>query len=169
MCSLNPNCYLPIPQDKSSEVLCIYLMYIKENIGQLGVSEAEMVHLLRDCVVIVTAKHGPKQPSKDVIHFSSEYNCKDDLLSMFPGVCVYMYVYVCVCVCVCVHACLCVHACVCVHVRFMLLMIIVWSIHQCMHAYESEYYNYILLSRKCCVIPNSPCADILLASQLVHL
>ena len=154
MCCLNPNCYLPIPQDKSNEVLCIYLMYIKENIGQLGVSEAEMVHLLRDCVVIVTAKHGPKQPSKDVIHFSSEYNCKDDLLSMFPGVCVCMCVCVCVCVCacvcVCVCACLCVHgmawvcvcmhACVCVCARTCEVHVIDNHslVYTPMHAYESE-------------------------------
>lgn len=50
-----------------------------------GVSEAEMVRLLKDCVVLVT-KHGSKQPSKEVIHFSSAYKPEDDLVTKFPGI-----------------------------------------------------------------------------------
>ena len=60
-------------------------MYVKENIGQPGVIETEIVHLLKECVVIVTKKHGPKQLSKEVVHFSSDYKPDDDLETMFPG------------------------------------------------------------------------------------
>ncbi len=69
------------------DLLSTYLVYIRDNIGQPGVIEAEMVQLLKDCVVVVTKQHGPKQPSRDVVHFSSEYKPaeEDDLDTMFPG------------------------------------------------------------------------------------
>ncbi len=68
----------------------MYLVYIKENIGQPGVSEVEMIQLLKECVVVVTKNHGPKQLSSDVVHLSSEYKPaeSDDLEAMFPGKCV---------------------------------------------------------------------------------
>lgn len=67
-------------------MLCTYLVYIKEKMAERGsgVSEAEMVRLLKDCVVLVT-NHGSKQPSREVIHFSSAYKPEDDLVTNFPG------------------------------------------------------------------------------------
>ena len=50
-----------------------------------GVFEAEMVRLLKDCVVLVT-NHGSKQPCREVIHFSSAYKPEDDLVTKFPGI-----------------------------------------------------------------------------------
>lgn len=74
-------------QGKSNESLCTYLVYIKEKMVERGsgVSETEMVRLLKECVVIVT-NHGPRQPCREVVHFSSAYRCEDDLQTMFPGI-----------------------------------------------------------------------------------
>ena len=78
--------YFSCLQSKSKELLCTYLVYIKEKMAERGsgVSETEMVRLLKDCVVLVT-KHGSKQPSREVIHFSSAYKHEDDLVTKFPG------------------------------------------------------------------------------------
>ena len=73
-------------QSKSKESLCTYLVYIKEKMAERGsgVSETEMIRLLKDCVVVVT-NQGSKQPCKEVVHFSSAYRCEDDLQTKFPG------------------------------------------------------------------------------------
>ncbi len=64
-----------------------YLVYIKDNIGQPGVTEAEMAQLLIDCVVVVTKNQGPKCLGREVVHFISEYKPEegDELEAMFPG------------------------------------------------------------------------------------
>lgn len=49
-----------------------------------GITEAEIVHLLKDSVVVVT-NQGPKLPSKDVVHYSSSYIPDPDLEKLFPG------------------------------------------------------------------------------------
>ena len=41
--------------------------------------------LLRDCVALATKKHGAKQPAKDVLHFSSQFQPSYDLEKLFPG------------------------------------------------------------------------------------
>ena len=74
-----------------------YLAYIKHNIDQGIVPEPEMVAALKDSVLLHT-NHGSKNPSTEVIHFSSEYKSKWDLCELFPGVCVCVRVCVCVCV-----------------------------------------------------------------------
>ena len=95
-----------------------------------GVSEAEVVSLLKDCIAVVTKKHGARQPSKEVVHFSSQFQPADDLEKMFPGLCV--CVYVCMCVCVYVCMCVCVHTCACV------------GAYTCMHAYVCGYVHMCL-------------------------
>jgi len=84
-----------------------------------GVSEAEAVSLLKDCVAVVTKKHGARQPSKEVVHFSSQFQPADDLEKMFPGLCV------------CVYVCICVHVWVHIHVHV--------HVHVCMHMYVDLY------------------------------
>ena len=49
-----------------------------------GIKEAEVIHLLKDCVVLVTNKGG-KLPSKEVIHFSSAFLPSPNLEQLFPG------------------------------------------------------------------------------------
>ena len=48
-------------------------------------TESEIVQLLKDNVILVTNK-GLKAPSKEVIHFSSQFRCDPDLQALFPGV-----------------------------------------------------------------------------------
>ena len=67
-------------------MLCNFLVYGKECMEQpgSGIKEAEIVHLLKDSVVLVTNK-GPKLPSKEIIHFSSSFLPEPDLQKLFPG------------------------------------------------------------------------------------
>lgn len=69
-------------------MLSSYLCYIKDCLQDRssGVTEAEIVQLLREHVVLVT-NQGIKSPSKEVIHFSSQYKCEPDLQGFFPGAC----------------------------------------------------------------------------------
>lgn len=53
--------------------------------------EREIIHLLKDSVVLVTNK-GPKLPSKEIIHFSSSYLPDPDLEKLFPGIMLYYMV-----------------------------------------------------------------------------
>lgn len=63
-----------------------YLSYIKKNIKQLETSEADFVmSQLKSSVVVVTTSHGFRQPSKDPVHFSSEFHPRYDLKKLFPG------------------------------------------------------------------------------------
>ena len=80
------NCCQLLLQKRTHEMISMYLIYIKECIDQKGadVTERDMIRLLKDCVVVVT-NHGPKHPSKDVVHFSKHYKCDPDLQSNFPG------------------------------------------------------------------------------------
>ena len=75
-------------QTKKMDLLCNFLVYIKECMEQQGsgVKETEVIHLLKDCVVLVT-NQGRKLPSREVIHFSSPYLPDPDLEKMFPGKC----------------------------------------------------------------------------------
>ena len=68
------------------DLICNFLVYIKECIEQprSGITEVEIVHLLKDSVVVVT-NQGPKLPSKDVVHYSSSYLPDPDLEKLFPG------------------------------------------------------------------------------------
>ena len=74
-------------QTKKMEMLCNFLVYIKECIEQpgSGIKESEVVHLLKDTIVLVTNK-GRVLPSKEVIHFSSSYLPSPDLEKVFPGI-----------------------------------------------------------------------------------
>ena len=49
------------------------------------IKEAEVVHLLKDCVVLIT-NQGPKLPSEEIVHFSSAYLPDPDLKKLFPGI-----------------------------------------------------------------------------------
>lgn len=68
-------------------LLTTYLVYIKECLGKhdSGVNEAEVVSLLQGSVALLTKHHGRLQPSKDVLHFSSEFQPDYDLEQLFPG------------------------------------------------------------------------------------
>lgn len=74
-------------QSKSKALLTTYLVYIKDSIGMQGsgVTENEMVSLLKDCVALATKKHGARQPSKEVLHFSSQFQPSYDFEKLFPG------------------------------------------------------------------------------------
>ena len=74
-------------QTKKMDLLCNFLVYIKECMEQAGsgVKEAEIIHLFKDSVVLVT-NHGRKLPSRDIIHFSSSYRPDPDLEKLFPGI-----------------------------------------------------------------------------------
>lgn len=74
-------------QTKKKDMLCNFLVYVKVCMEQLGsgIKEAEIVHLLKNSVVLVTNK-GPKQPSKEIIHFSSSFLPDPDLQTLFPGI-----------------------------------------------------------------------------------
>ena len=63
------------------------MVYIKDSLGVQGsgVTEAEIVSLLRDCVALATKKHGVLQPAREVIHFSSQFQPSYDLEKLFPG------------------------------------------------------------------------------------
>ena len=50
-----------------------------------GITEAEIVPLLRDCVALATKKHGPMQPANETLHFSSQFQPTYDLEKLFPG------------------------------------------------------------------------------------
>ena len=76
-------------QRKDKKVLCTYLVFIKENIGQPGVTESEVIRLFKECIAVVTKRHNAKQPSKEVVHFNSEYKSSPDLEGMFPGIILY--------------------------------------------------------------------------------
>lgn len=69
------------------DLLCNFLIYIKECMEQpgSGIKETEIVHLLKDSVVLVT-NQGPKLPSKEIIHFSSSFLPDPDLQKLFPGI-----------------------------------------------------------------------------------
>ena len=79
-------------QTKSPAVLTTYMVYVKDSLGVQGsgVTEGEIVSLLRDCVALVTKKHGAIQPAKDVLHFSSQFQPTYDLEKLFPGICTYI-------------------------------------------------------------------------------
>lgn len=63
-----------------------YLQYIKECTSQRGsgLSEQEVVPLLKDSVLLLTNK-GPKLVTEVKVHFSSEYATQPDIVQMFPG------------------------------------------------------------------------------------
>ena len=73
-------------QTKKMDLLCNYLVYIKDCSEQpgYGIKEAEVIHLLKDSVVLIT-NQGPKLPSKETIHFSSSYLPDPDFENLFPG------------------------------------------------------------------------------------
>jgi hypothetical protein len=73
---------------KPAALLTTYLVYIKDSLGAQGsgVTEQEIVSLLRDCVALVTRKHGVVQPAKEVLHFSSQFQPSYDLEKLFPDV-----------------------------------------------------------------------------------
>ena len=50
-----------------------------------GIKEAEIVHLFKDSVVLIT-NQGRKLPSKEIVHFSSSYLPDPDLEKLFPGI-----------------------------------------------------------------------------------
>lgn len=80
--------YQLIPlQSKSKAILTTYLVYIKDSIGMQGsgVTETEMVSLLKDCVALATKRHGARQPAKEVLHFSSQFQPSYDFEKLFPG------------------------------------------------------------------------------------
>lgn len=74
-------------QSKSKALLTTYLVYIKDSIGMQGsgVTETEMVSLLKDCVALATKRHGARQPAKEVLHFSSQFQPSYDFEKLFPG------------------------------------------------------------------------------------
>ena len=76
-------------QTKPANLLTTYLVYIKDSLGVQGsgVTEQEIVSLLRDCVALVTRKHGVVQPAKEVLHFASQFQPSYDLEKLFPGMC----------------------------------------------------------------------------------
>ena len=80
--------YFLFPQSKSQAVLTTYLVYIKDSLGMQGsgVTEAEVIPLLRDCVALATKKHGARQPAKEVLHFSSQFQPSYDFENLFPGI-----------------------------------------------------------------------------------
>lgn len=49
-----------------------------------GIKETEVIHLLKDSVVLIT-NQGPMLPSKETVHFSSSYLPDPDLEKLFPG------------------------------------------------------------------------------------
>ena len=72
-------------QRKDKRVICTYLVFVKESIGQPGVTESEIIRLFKECIAVVTKHHGMKQPGKETVNFSSEYKCTPDLEALFPG------------------------------------------------------------------------------------
>ena len=77
-----------LPQSKSKTLLTTYLVYIKDSLGMQGsgVTEAEVIPLIRDCVALATKKHGSRQPAKEVLHFSSQFRPNYDFEILFPGI-----------------------------------------------------------------------------------
>ena len=80
--------YSLFPQSKSQALLTTYLVYIKDNLGMQGsgVTEGEIVPLMRDCIALATKKHGPQQPAKEVLHFSTQFHHSYDFENLFPGI-----------------------------------------------------------------------------------
>ena len=105
-------------------MLILYLTYVKTAIDRQYISSvqcSQVIAKLKECVLIVT-NQGVKMPTKDNIHFASEYKEQWDLSKLFPGncyehnigtvttsqnVCSYKYCIVCNC-----------YACVLVFIMF---------------------------------------------------
>ncbi len=50
-----------------------------------GVTERDVLHVLKDVAVVSTNK-GKMLVKDEVIHFSSGYSCRPDIVEMFPGI-----------------------------------------------------------------------------------
>ena len=126
-----------------------------------GVSEAEVVSLLKDCIAVVTKKHGARQPSKEVVHFSSQFQPADDLEKMFPGLCVCVYVCMCAYVCMCgyiyMYACICMWICtyVLMCVGILCMYRYVYSMCVCIHVCICAHYACVCVC--VCIIRQNKC------------